>query len=105
MTQILTEAQINAFVAGCQDIIQKYHTKAGYSFTPDTLEYSVGPRFVKIIRVGPGHRSVHCFLRRSDGAVMKAASWLAPAKHARGNVNDPDRGLGCMGPYGAAYLR
>jgi hypothetical protein len=38
------------------------------------------------------------------GDILKAASWKAPAKHARGNVFDGNWGIGSVGVYGPAYL-
>jgi hypothetical protein len=40
-----------------------------------------------------------------NGDVLKAASWRAPAKHARGNIFDEYDGLRNMNEYGPAYLR
>jgi hypothetical protein len=50
-------------------------------------------------------RSAFCFIDKATGDVLKAASWSAPAKHARGNVFDQHNGLAQIGPYGPAYLR
>ena len=49
--------------------------------------------------------SAYCFVDRTNGDVLKAASWKAPAKHARGNIFDDSNGLKFMSAYGAAYLR
>lgn len=69
------------------------------------FDYTIGRRYIKIIRKSGGQRSVHCFLDRTNGNVLKSATWNSPAKHARGNIFAEDNGLDCMGPYGAAYLR
>lgn len=34
-----------------------------------------------------GHRSVYCFVRLADGAILKSASWKAPAKGVRAWLN------------------
>lgn len=58
--------------------------------------------------------SVYGFVSLYDGAtkalgslktgdIHKAASYKAPAKHARGNVFDPE--YKCATPHGIAYLR
>lgn len=88
-----TTIQFQNFFAGVKN---QAHTSDRDKFT-----YKVGSRYIKIIRDG----SAHCFVDRTNGDVLKAASWNAPAKHARGNINHYDFGLGCMGMYGAAYLR
>ena len=60
-------------------------------------------RIVKTTRPGTS-RSVHCFVNLENGDILKAASWKAPARHARGNIFDSDR-LKAVGAYGANYLR
>jgi hypothetical protein len=55
---------------------------------------------VRIVR----EDSAHCFVDIATGDVLKAASWKAPAKHARGNIFDESNGLKWMGPFGPAYL-
>lgn len=47
--------------------------------------------------------SVHCFVDRETGDVLKAESWTRPAKGARGNIFDAQNGLGRMDEYGPAY--
>ena len=55
---------------------------------------------------GGGQKFVYAFVRKADGAILKAAGWSAPAlNHARGFVTDSDYGLSNAGPYGVRYLR
>jgi hypothetical protein len=69
-----------------------------------TRKVEYGRKYARVFveRTG-GSRSVYCFVDRTTGDVLKAASWKAPAKHARGNIfaADPLKGVG---QYGAAYL-
>jgi hypothetical protein len=51
------------------------------------------------------HRSVFCFIRKEDGAVLKAAGWKAPAKHARGTIYTDNPQEYGVGVYGANYLK
>jgi hypothetical protein len=44
------------------------------------------------------------FIDLKNGDLLKAASWKAPAMHARGNIFADDMLAGC-GPYGMAYLK
>lgn len=78
-----------------------YMTENFPSLTPEKISYVMGTRYIKILR----GNSAHAFIDRSNGDVLKAASWRAPAKHARGNLYDTTNGMGQMGPYGPAYLR
>ncbi len=68
-----------------------------------------GRKYAKVVsrtatsNIGSGG-SVFCFVNRENGDILKAASYSAPAKHARGNVLRDDR-LSAVGRYGANYLR
>jgi len=70
-------------------------------FPQDEVRAENGRRYVKVI-VGT---SVYAFLDKTNGNVLKPASWKSPAKHARGNIFKADSGLNCCGPYSVAYLR
>lgn len=52
------------------------------------LEVEPGRRYVKLISSRNGSRSVWCFVEKNTGAILKPASWKAPAKHARGNIRN-----------------
>jgi hypothetical protein len=88
-----------SFFAGCEKINNDNCDRQGFS--RDGFRFETGTRYVKVIR----DTSVHCFVDTKNGDVLKAASWKAPAKHARGNIFDSKNGLGSMGEYGPAYLR
>lgn len=88
------------FVHGCQRICDD--RSAGYSTI--TIDPN-GVKFIRIVATRGGQRSVHCFIDRSNGDVLKAAGWKAPAKHARGNIYDDKNGVGLMRWTGPAYLR
>lgn len=92
---------LETYFQGCQKIYADH--KAAYF--PENPEepwgIEKGKKYAKIVHGG----SVHSFVDLTTGDVLKAASWKAPAKHARGNILDAKNGLGAMGPYGPAYLR
>ncbi len=53
------------------------------------IDYTVetGKKYHKVIFVdGGGQRSVHCFIDKNTGSVLKSASWKAPAKGERYNL-------------------
>jgi hypothetical protein len=93
--------RFDVFFKGCIQIHNESMATTFPNLKPDTFSYTVGKRYVKVIR----DHSVHCFVDKTNGDVLKAASWSAPAKHARGNIYDDANGLGSMGEYGPAYLR
>lgn len=79
---------INSFQAPIVEGIDRFTTQRG-------------KKNIRII----GDGSVFCFIRIEDGAVLKAASWKAPAKHARGTIFTTDSTQYGVGKYGANYLR
>lgn len=50
-------------------------------------------------------RRVFCFVDKTNGDILKAATWKAPAKHARGNIFDEDGGANAVDWHGGRYLR
>ena len=105
-----TQEQFNdaltTFVGGCQDIVTENDKQYDSAKFNSKITVNAGRRYVKLVKSDAFQsRSVYCFVDRTNGNVLKAASWKAPAKHARSNILNEDNGLGAMGPYGAAYLR
>ena len=53
------------------------------------VEFEEGNKYVKVVSVSWGSRSVHSFVEKKTGDIWRAASWKAPAKNfVRGNVFD-----------------
>ncbi len=107
MDQEKFDIALRVFVEGCQNIHTDYMAREFRSLNPDVISVKIGKRYAKVIRthVESELGSVHCFVDRINGDVLKAASWKAPAKHARGNIFDEHDGLKNMNEYGPAYLR
>lgn len=95
------DVRLENFRTGCEEVVNRTPPH------PVRIEASTGKRYVKLIRVDDrcNDRSVYAFVDTTNGDVLMPASWRAPAKHARGNIFNEDNGLGCVGPYGIAYLR
>jgi len=56
---------------------------------PDGYDYifESGRKYHKVIMIdSSGGRSVHCFIDKKSGSVLKSASWKAPAKGERYNL-------------------
>lgn len=106
--------QFVSWFAGCQKGCEDY-MKANFPNNPkEVLTAEFGTRYIKILKVSetkdevthkPISSSAWAFIDRTNGDVLKPASWKAPAKGARGNIFDESNGLKTMGPYGPAYLR
>ena len=53
------------------------------------IEFEAGSKYVKVVSVSWGSRSVHSFVEKATGNIWKAASWKSPARNfVRGNVFD-----------------
>ena len=95
--------QIEKFRASLENMLVQRHAERFAVLPPPSIEISIGKRFARIIRNDPG-ASAYGFIDLSNGDLLKAASWKAPAMHARGNIFADDMLAGC-GPYGMAYLK
>lgn len=96
---------IERFVSLCQ-----LHVDGIYGTGDQRQVLSIDPRGKRYVRVisasvNRSSRSVYCFVDTTNGDVLKAASWKAPAKGARGNVLAEDDGMSRMTGYGAGYNR
>ena len=78
-----------------------YYQRTFPTLTAPKLVMTQGKKYAKIYEPKGG---VYCFVDLTNGDILKAAGWSKPAKHARGNINDPDPTAKC-GPYGPEYLR
>jgi len=113
----MEKAIVEKWLAGCQAIVDENMEKMGYAPLQKTnLEIAGGRKYIKIIAhhmiqneggeyVKSGGGSAWAFIDTTNGDVLKPASWKAPAKHARGNLFDANKGLGWIGPHGPAYLK
>lgn len=101
------ETALKTFVEGCNKLVDDNWGEGFPENCKHTLEHRGGRKYAKIVTVTPSGetRSVHCFVNKENGDVLKAAGWKGPAKGARGNIFDDKNGLGRMSAYGPAYNR
>jgi hypothetical protein len=96
-------AALSAFVADYSAKTAAYYAEH-YKFSePESFSVDAGSKNIRIVRTRmsdgkPVGRSVACFVRKSDGAILKAAGWKAPfiakggpmdAWTVRGSIFDP----------------
>ncbi|MGW8180806.1 MAG: DUF7717 family protein [bacterium] len=95
------------FVEMARNKINTYYAERFSNLTAPVLSYETGRRYVKLITSNDGTtgKSVYCFVDKTNGDILKAATWRAPAKHARGSIYDEDCGASAVNQYGANYLR
>jgi len=106
-----TEALV-AFCNGVHAIRLKENELSGYTHQKEVdVIFNEGSRYFKVLyrtQWASGDadikESIHCFVDKNNGDILKAATWRAPAKHARGNIFN-ENCLKNVNGYGAAYLR
>lgn len=98
------DAAVHRFMVTVQAMLNDYHAKNYPACEyPPTLSIDAGRKYYRIVRNDGASRSVYCFIDSTNGDVLKAAGWKAPAKTARGSIYSADLiGYGVT-PYGAAY--
>lgn len=98
---------LNTYIASVQALSDKRFAEVLTNLKPDVYSAMVGKRYVKVIATrGEGNgRRVHTFVDTTNGDVLMAAGWKAPAKHARGNIYSEQNGMEGVNEYGGRYLR
>lgn len=81
-------ARLSEFVVALQVLINEHYKVNLANLTPPIISVENGTKNVRIVRTDNGgtSRSVHCFIQKDNGDILKPAGWKAPAKHARGNI-------------------
>ena len=108
--------QFMRFIVLAQDLVTK-HFENDFPTLPyvEELHITQGKRYISVwakekARDGqtwlrPDSRGrIYCFVDKTNGDILKPASWKAPAKHARGNVHDENPVARCT-HYGPEYLK
>jgi len=107
------EQRLRLWMLGSQNIIDK-HTSENFPilFNGDRrreLDISRGRRYIRVFTYCPKNKRsqqlVFAFIDKTNGDILKAASWKQPAKTARGNIFNSDDGLDCVVSYGIKYLK
>jgi len=99
------DKKFDEFLEGCQKIVDE--GMSNYSWERK-LTTRKGSKYIKIISEDVGKdisnsRTVWGFVERSNGDILKPATWRGPAKGNRGNIFDEDPLL-FIGQYGPAYM-
>lgn len=78
--------RLDEFVVALQAKITDHRKKNFPNLPIPIISVENGVKNVRIVRDDGSQRSVHCFIQKDNGDILKAAGWKAPAKHARGNI-------------------
>jgi len=92
------------FVARIQKFVTSYYRAQFPSLNCPTITLGGGRKYIKIVSRESercSQRSVYCFVRAEDGAILKARDWKRPAKNfIRGSIFDDSLPLS---PHGIKY--
>ena len=103
--------EIEEFAGRVQAMLDETYKETGLK---PTVAVKFGRKYAKLIKdyipadLRFRERSlsdhVYGFVDMHTGDIYKAATWKAPAKHARGNIFNNDGGMGACTAYGIKYL-
>ena len=105
------EEALEDFRATAEGILRDYFARNNYTFAVPHIEiFKVSRKYAKLIRTESdpatgekrGQTFVHSFVEVATGDIFKAATFKAPAKHARGNIY---RGNGAEALTDDAHVR
>jgi len=103
---------LDAWIVQCQEIMRKYWEKQQYTHVPIPIivRGNMGSRYCVIWvndekKDQERHSRIYAFVEIATGDVFKPATWRAPAKHARGNIYEPETTANYMTAHGPVYLK
>lgn len=107
-----TSPALVAFIAGVQSKMDAYWERMQMTiWDAPRIELEVNQKFIRVIKreyTKTGEvvsASVHSFINRENGDILKG-SWKAPVKNGkRGNINNPGHDLDKVTHHGPEYLR
>ena len=103
------EYAFETFVEGIQIKLNEHYAQHLSNLTPPTVSVRGGSKYWKLVRREQHGDSVYGFVRKEDGAILKAASWSAPfvkgPSAVRGYVTDPQNGMSSVDWHGVVYAR
>lgn len=86
VTEEMVDAELPNFVAKLQEQFDEHYAKNLNNLQSPFVFVAGGRKYIKIARKD-NQTSVICFVRAADGAILKAASWKAPALNfTRGSI-------------------
>ena len=110
-SQVEIEYAFETFVKKVQQKVNEYYSTNYSNLKPPKITVHPGRVYWKVVREeGEGlgiNCSVYGFVRKSDGAIFKPATWKAPNTKGpsaiRGNVCDSSNGMNATTNYGIRY--
>ena len=106
------ELRAAGYMSSAQFIVDRHFAEHYKNLDPPELTIVLtGTRYIKIFKTEASDKErgrngcIFAFIDRTNGDILKPASYKAPAKHARGNVFDADYGISRTNSYGPGYLK
>jgi hypothetical protein len=107
------EYAFETFVENVQQMVNEHFAKNYTNLVPPEIAVHPGRIYWKVVKEDMQEYGVSCsvygFVRKSDGAIFKAATYKAPYTRGgsaiRGYVNDGANGMDSVTPYGIIYAR
>jgi hypothetical protein len=103
-TKEMVKAELPNFVERVNEMIKDHTIKNFSNLKPPVVHIGPGRKYIKLVSVSNNcgtSTSVYCFIRAADGAILKSASWKAPALNfTRGSIFSENLEVG---PYGVRY--
>ena len=95
----MVEEELPNFVARLQTMIEAHFAARLPNLTPPEVFVAGGRKYIKIAKRDSNQTFVWCFVCAADGAILKAATWKAPAlNYVRGSIFDQK--ITALTPYG-----
>lgn len=111
MHERLFNERLNEFLAKLTDFCRLHPIRGHFWKENDCFMTDFGRRYIRIVKNATGfdrgrHTTVYCFVDRTNGNILKAATWKAPAKNGvRANIFDDDHGIRACDFCKLKYLR
>ena len=106
MAYPVTNTDLANFAEKLIAMLAAHHQTAKNVGNAPTIQIQPGQRYARLALVDGMHGglSAYCFVDLTNGDLLKAAGWKAPAKGKRGSIFADNPLSGCT-PYGMAYAR
>ena len=102
------QKQMDDFVNEVREMIEDHYEKHFSVLEKPQVGVDNGRKYWRIWKTSGSSKSVYGFVRKDDGAILRAATWKAPqtkTKSAvRGYITD-DNCINTCTPYGIVYVR
>ena len=108
-TDLEIEFGFEQFVEGVNSLVDEYRKENFPNLDREEITVQPGRTYWKLVTAPAcgGSGRLYGFVRKSAGAILKAASWRAPYvkgnNYVRGYVTDSDFGAHAATPYGIRY--